>query len=191
MLNLWSCKCEPITPDPSDLKLKLDSGNFIIKLKNLIQNFKSNNVLFLVFIWFENQKINKGRETISQWKEREWRGNLVKLKAGDSFLRRIANNRLRGGGTDCSPISAWNRQKTESEGKGCKCESSKNKTRYLKDDLASPLPPQRLVTLLGGPPDTRVKKKYSVGILRKRTRRRAPAYPLHQYSHPANLFSNS
>ena len=25
-------------------------------------------------------------------------GNLVKLKAGDSFLRRIANNRLRGGG---------------------------------------------------------------------------------------------
>ena len=28
----------------------------------------------------------------------------------------------------------------------------------MKDDLASPLPPQRLVTLLGGPPDTRVKK---------------------------------
>ena len=32
------------------------------------------------------------------------------------------------------------------------------------------------------PPDTRVKKKYSAGILRKRTRPWAPYYPLHQYS---------
>ena len=47
---------------------------------------------------------------------------------------------------------------------------------FFSRDLFEPTPVADI------PPDTRVKKKYSAGILRKRTRPWAPYYPLHQYS---------